>query len=203
MVPSRLRADLRDARADNGRLRRESALLRHENAQLVSGSGAVVTENRRLALRIEALEEQLEASGRAGKRQSAPFSKGAPKPDPRRPGRGAGAEYGRAAHRERPAHVDEDVTVELPTTCECGGSVDLEGTAEQFQEDVPVMPRPVVTRFVIQVGRCRRCGRRVQGRHPRQTSDALSAAAAPVGPRAAALGSWLTKRMGAAVCRKV
>jgi hypothetical protein len=39
-------------------------------------------------------------------------------------------------------------------------------------------PEPRVERieFRISVGRCGRCGRRVQGRHPRQTSDAIGSA---------------------------
>ena len=188
---------MRDTRSDNHRRRRcENAELHREIGQLRSVQDVLLSENRALSRQIKAVEGRLEAAERAGKRQSAPFSKGGPQAAPRRPGRHAGAEYGRAAHRERPDHVDENVAVELPTICECGGAVDLEGTAEQFQEDVPMMPRPVVTRFVVPIGRCRRCGRRMQGRHPRQTSDALGVAASQVGPRAAALGSWLMKRMG-------
>jgi transposase len=46
------------------------------------------------------------------------------------------------------------------------------------------------------VGRCRSCGRRVQPRHPEQTSDALGAAGAQLGPRAVALAAWLSKGLG-------
>ncbi|MBI2219438.1 MAG: PLP-dependent transferase [Candidatus Rokubacteria bacterium] len=48
--------------------------------------------------------------------------------------------------------------------------------------------RPHVTRFAI--GRCRPCRRRVQGRHPRQTSDALGAAASQLAP-----GRWRSPRI--------
>ncbi|MBI4587436.1 MAG: hypothetical protein HY725_01240, partial [Candidatus Rokubacteria bacterium] len=51
--------------------------------------------------------------------------------------------------------------------------------------------RPHVTRFDVALGRCRHCRRRVQGRHPRQTSDALGAAASQLGPRALALAADL------------
>ncbi|HEV2734761.1 MAG TPA: IS66 family transposase [Longimicrobiaceae bacterium] len=57
-------------------------------------------------------------------------------------------------------------------------------------------PRPVHRRFDVRVGRCRRCGRRVQGRHPLQTSDALGAAASQLGPDAQALAVHLNKRAG-------
>jgi transposase len=65
----------------------------------------------------------------------------------------------------------------------------------QYQEDLPVQ-RPVVRRFDVQIGQCTQCGHRVQGRHPLQTSDALGAAAAQVGPQAVALAVLLTKRYG-------
>jgi transposase len=67
--------------------------------------------------------------------------------------------------------------------------------AVQHVEDLPAT-RPLVTRYQIQIGRCRWCGRRVQPHHPGQTSDALGAAGTQLGPRAVALGSWLSKGLG-------
>jgi Transposase IS66 family len=54
----------------------------------------------------------------------------------------------------------------------------------------------VVTRYEIQIGRCVGCRRRIQPRHPEQTSDALGAAGVQVGPRAVALAVWLSKGLG-------
>jgi transposase len=51
-------------------------------------------------------------------------------------------------------------------------------------------------RFDIAIGRCRVCHKRVQGRDPRQTSDALGAAAVQLGPEALALGVEMNKGMG-------
>jgi len=65
----------------------------------------------------------------------------------------------------------------------------------QYQEDLPPV-RPHVRRYELQVGRCRSCRRRIQGRHPEQSSDALGAAAAQLGPRAVALAAWLNKELG-------
>jgi transposase len=48
---------------------------------------------------------------------------------------------------------------------------------------------------------CRGCRRRVRGRHPRQTSEALGAAAAQVGPRALAFACSLHKEQGLSVRR--
>ena len=58
--------------------------------------------------------------------------------------------------------------------------------ASQYQEEIPEV-RPVVRRFDIEVGHCSRCQRRVQGRHALQTSDALGAAGAQLGPGVVAL----------------
>ncbi len=82
-----------------------------------------------------------------------------------------------------------------PTCAVCGGVIDTEHVAVQYQADLPPV-RPHVTAFRIHVGRCRRCGRRVQGRDARQTSTATGAAASQVGPRAVAWAAWLHAGVG-------
>jgi transposase len=67
--------------------------------------------------------------------------------------------------------------------------------ATQYQEDLPRV-QPVVRRFDVQIAECRDCGRRVQGRHPLQTTDALGAAAVHLGPRAVAFITLLNKHLG-------
>ena len=67
--------------------------------------------------------------------------------------------------------------------------------ATQYQEDLPPVT-PIVRRFAIHVGQCTGCHRRVQGRHPLQTSDALGAAAAQIGPDAQAAVVALNKTFG-------
>jgi transposase len=78
--------------------------------------------------------------------------------------------------------------------CECGGCVEWERTEAQYQEDIEC--RTVTRRFNVAIGRCQACRKRVQGRHPEQTSDALGAAAVQIGPRALALAAVMTKQMG-------
>jgi transposase len=56
--------------------------------------------------------------------------------------------------------------------------------------------RPIVRAFDVHIGACEQCGRRVQGRHPLQTSDALGAAAAQLGPQAIATAAHLHKECG-------
>jgi transposase len=66
---------------------------------------------------------------------------------------------------------------------------------DQYQIDLPE-PKPVVTRFRVPVARCPACFRRVQGRHPDQTSDALGAAAVQFGPRLLGFAADLKHRVG-------
>jgi transposase len=166
--------------------------------------GWLRVENERLLAENARLRSQLEAVRRAGKRQAAPFSKGEPKRDPARPGRRSGEQYGTKAHRPVPDHVDEEIRVPLPDACPCcAGELEFEDEVDQYQEEI-VEIRGHVRRFRIARGRCRRCGRRAQGRHADQTSDALGAAGSQLGPRAVAVAAQLNKELGVAmgkVCR--
>ena len=75
----------------------------------------------------------------------------------------------------------------VPDACpDCGGELDVTRVASQYQEELPAV-RPTVRRFDIEIGRCAHCGRRVQGRHRLQTSDALGAAGVQLDPGVAAL----------------
>jgi transposase len=143
------------------------------------------------------LSRRLEEALRAGRRQAAPFRKGPPQANPETPGRKAGEAHGRHGHRPPPApdQVSECHDARLPTACpHCHGALTETEVAEQFQTDIPGVP--VVRKFRVHVGRCQRCGRRVQGRHPLQTSDALGAAASQVGPDAQAAAVLLNKQAG-------
>ena len=175
---SRLRDDLarhKDVHRHNDGLQRQNERLRREN---------------------EHLKQQLATERRAGRRQAAPFAKKRPQGRGGRPGRRPGTRYGRQGRRACPAHVDEALAAPVPARCpDCGGTVDVTGAAEQYQEDLPPV-RPVVRRFDIEVGHCSQCRRRIQGRHPLQTSDALGAARAQLGPGVVALVAELHTRGG-------
>ena len=178
----RLEAEIKRVERERDRLKRDNERLRHNNDGLHEHN--------------EQLKKELEVARRAGKRQSAPFSKGDPKNKPRRPGRKRGKSHGRHGHRKPPPRVDEVVDAPLPTSCpHCQGAVEEVDVQAQYQTELPPV-RPHVTRFDIHVGQCTACGKRVQGRHPQQTSDALGAAASQLGPRAQAFASELHVRYG-------
>jgi transposase len=184
---------------ENAALRRENRRLKKENARLrrlEPKNSALRRVIEFLKTEISRLRELLEKSHRSGKRQAAPFSKGDPKSNPKRPGRKPGARYGRRGRRPIPDHVDAVVEAPLPERCEhCAGELELLAVQPQYQTELPPI-RPHVTRIDVAVGRCRCCGRRVRGRHPLQTSDALGAAASQLGPRALALAAHLNKGLG-------
>ena len=164
----RLRRDLEQSERERDRLRRENTRLR----------------------------DQLDAARRAGCRQAAPFSTGVRAAHPRRPGRRSGSAHGRHGQRPAPTVIDDVQDVPVPRACpQCGGAVDDTQVTAQYQEDLPPV-RPVVRRFDVHIGRCRRCGRRVQGRHPLQTSDAVGAAAVQLGPQALAIAASFNKQLG-------
>jgi hypothetical protein len=124
-----------------------------------------------LRAQVERLTRLLEAQRRSGKRQAAPFAKGPPKPEPKKPGRKPGKDYGTKAHRQPPEHIDEVHEAPLPEQCpNCGGDVEETHVDQQYQVEIP--RRPIQRQFNIHIGCCQQCQRRVQGRHPLQTSDA-------------------------------
>jgi transposase len=175
-VPLCVLQELQELRAQLDQLRQENGRLRRENEQL---------------------KADLEQVRRQSKRQAAPFSKGAPKAQPKKPGRKSGPAHGRHAHRPPPPpdRIDEVLDAPLPAACPgCGGSVRPTGLATQYQTEIP--RRPLIRRFDLHLGCCCGCGQRVQGRHPLQTSDALGAAASQLGPDAQAAVISLNKTFG-------
>lgn len=151
-----------------------------------------------LKKRVAELEKRVEESQRAGKRQAAPFSKGPPEENPKKPGRKVGKQHGKHAHRPPPPPeaLDETLEAPLPEACpHCGGELNEDGAVdEQFQTDIPT--QPIRRKFRVHKGSCTNCGRRVRGRHPLQTSDATGAAASQIGANAQASIVYLNKRSG-------
>jgi transposase len=153
-------------------------------------------EIERLKQENERLRRELEKALRAAKRQAAPFGRRNLKANAEKPGRKPGACYGRASRRPVPEQVEETLEAPLPAQCpHCHGPVSQTEVVDQYQTEIPE-PRVHRIRFRVHVGRCQHCGRRLQGRHPRQTSDALGSAASQLGPRTVALATQLNKGLG-------
>jgi transposase len=149
-----------------------------------------------LTARVAELTRKLDEATRAAKRQAAPFRKGPPKPNPKKPGRKSGDAHGRHGHRPPPpGPVAESLVASLPEVCpRCSGPLIPTGTAEQFQTEIP--RQPLIRQFTVHLGHCGNCGRHAQGRHPLQTSDALGAAASQIGPDAQAAVALLHTQAG-------
>lgn len=147
---------------------------------------------------VDRLRNLLEEAERAGKRQAAPFSKRKLKKNPKKPGRKPGKHYGQRSFRPRPEKIDRIIDVPLKdSSCpHCGGILGEKCVHEQFVTDIPRV-KPTVTQFNIECATCAGCGRRAQGRHPEQISDALGAAANQIGPNTLAMGIQLNKSTGA------
>ena len=158
--------------------------LKKENTEL----RAMVTELRGMVVELQ----------RRNKRQAAPFSKGPPSPEPHKPGRKPGEAYGQKGYRPppRPEQVEETHQAPLPEDCpDCGSQeIKLDRVEPQYQQEI--VRRTKWRKFDVEVGECMGCGKRLQGRHPLQTSDALGAAASQLGPEAQAMVTLLNKELG-------
>ena len=173
-------------------LRAENLLLRSECARLRTENDALKEENAQLIKENKDLKGRLGEAQRAGKRQAAPFRRRKRKTDPKKPGRKPGHP---AAHRPVPDQVDAKVDVPLGSCPYCGGDVDEHGTDDQYVVDIPPV-KPRVTKYVNHHGRCKRCRRRVDTRHPDQTSTAKGAAKVVLGPQVLAVSIDLKERVG-------
>ncbi len=190
-----LAQELHRARQERDQARRRNEQLEQENERLEIESQRLEKERERLEEEIKRLRKELETAQRATRRQAAPFSRGLPQSHPKTPGRKSGAAHGPHHRRPTPDHVDEEITVLAPAQCPaCGGPLTVERVESQYQEEI--VRRTWVRRFHVPVCRCAQCDRRVQGRHPLQTSDALGAAAVQVGPEAVTLGVLMNKSQG-------
>ncbi|MGA7415910.1 MAG: IS66 family transposase [Bryobacteraceae bacterium] len=183
-----LAQELRRAQEERDQARRRNEQLADDNVRLEKERQRLEEENKRL-------RKELETAQRATRRQAAPFSRGKPQSQPKRPGRKSGAAHGPHYQRPIPDHVDEEILVLAPEQCPaCGGPLIVERIEPQYQEEI--VRRTWVRRFQVPVCRCAQCDQRVQGRHPLQTSDALGAAAVQVGPEAVTLGVLMNKSLG-------
>src|SRR6516162_1186437 len=179
------------------RWEREGERLEREGERLEREGERLEREGERLRKENEKLKRQLEEAQRAAKRSAAPFSRGKRKENPQKPGRKSGKAHGPHHRKKIPEKVDEVIAVAVPERCadpNCPGTLQVERIEAQYQQEI--VRKTFWRRFDIAICRCQRCGKRVQGRHPLQTSQALGAAAVQLGPEALALGVHLNKGLG-------
>ena len=145
---------------ENGQLKAENAQMKAENA---------------------ALREAL----RAGKRATAPFSKGKGKAQPKRPGRkaGKGLFTNRPEPPPTPSDIVEDIEVPLDlANCQlCGADLEVKQETATV-EDTPPQPIRVIKRFHVEVGYCPICNWRGRGQHADLPAGQHGATAHRVGP---------------------
>jgi transposase len=173
---------IRELQAENERLRQQLA----QRDRLIE----------QLQQTVRDLQKRLELVERSAKRQAAPFSRGEPKKNPKKPGRKKGDHHGKHGHRPPPpTEGDETHEAPLPEHCtDCGGDIVETHVDEQFQTEIP--RTPIIRRFDIHCGQCKNCGKHFRGRHPLQTSDATGAASSQLGAHAQAAIVDLNKRAG-------
>jgi transposase len=139
-----------------------------------------------LQRQIAALRTEIDELKRGGKRQAAPFSKGARVAEPKPPGRKPGT--GTFRYREAPTPEDiteppVDVQVTQAACPACGGPLEATRVDVASTTDIPDRPRPQVTQFRVWVCRCTVCGHQVRGHHPDLAPDQYGATAHRLGPR--------------------
>jgi transposase len=191
---ARLQERWRGASREIEQLRKENEQLRRREKQWEQKEKQLEQEREQLRQENEKLKRQLEQAQRANKRQAAPFSRGTRKQNPKTPGRKSGSAYGQWHSKAIPQKVDEVIAVSPSAQCECGGPLEVERIESQYQQEI--VRKTIWRRFDIAICRCQKCHKRVQGRDPRQTSDALGAAAVQLGPNALALAVKMNKELG-------
>jgi len=160
---------------------------RDRGAKDCPGCRALERQVEQLREQVQQLQQRLEQAERDGKRQTVRFRRRKRVAEPKKPGRRPGHP---ATLRERTAPPDQVIEAPVDVCPDCQVPLQDIETHRQFQTDLPPV-RPKVTQFNVQVGTCPNCQKRVQGRHPQQTSDALGSASETLGPNVHALASTL------------
>jgi len=181
----RLRGELESLRTTVERIHKQVAELQQQNNKLQQ-------QNNKLQSEIDRLKKEREETEKNSKRQTTRFPRRQRKTEPKKPGRKKGTP---ATHRDRPAKVDREIDVPVEGCPDCCCAVENIEVHRQFQTDLPPVT-PVITQFNVQVGTCPHCGKRVQGRHPEQISDALGAAGNLIGPNAQSMAAGLKHHAG-------
>src|SRR5438067_1051769 len=111
--------------------------LRRENEELRRDRERLEKEKNGRRQERDKLKEEPELARRAAKRQAAPFSKGEPETNQKRPGRKGVANYGPKVHRRIPLKVGDEIPVYLPETSPCcGAEINDRRVEDQYQTEI-------------------------------------------------------------------
>ena len=146
----------------------------------------LLAENDALKAEAADLRSRLDQLARDAQRQAAPFSKGRPQPDPKRPGRKPG--QGRFSYRTLPppdrwTAPPIDVRLTEPVCPGCGAALGEHRVDFAAITDIPPQPRPIVQPYRVWVYRCPACAATVRAAHPDLAPDQYGATAHRAGPR--------------------
>jgi hypothetical protein len=164
-------------------------LERLDKSQLIE----IIERQAQLLSRMEARILELE---KLSVRSAAPFGRGTPSPDPKRPGRGKGH---KGFWRERVAddQINERIDVSLTHCPQCGERLDAGRDKILEQTIIDIAPAlPWVTRLLTHRNVCSCCKAKVASRHGLQVSRARGAAGTHLGPRALGLAASLSRGFG-------
>ncbi|MSR81165.1 MAG: hypothetical protein EXS11_10635 [Gemmataceae bacterium] len=177
-------------------LKAELGQVRLEFQNLQSKYDQVNSKHDKLLLKNSDLRKRLLDQSQDQHRQAGPFSRNKPKADPKPPGRKSGKKYGKHHCGTVPERIDEVLTAPLSDRCPSGqnGNIITEKVSPQYQVELPT--KMVHRRFEVEHGCCGQCGKRLQGHHELQTSDALGVAGVTLGSRLQAGIALLNKEVG-------
>jgi len=188
----RLWEELESLRSTLAQVREEVVELRQQNKQLEKQNAKLEKQNAKRQAEIDRLKKERAESEKNSKRQTSRFPRRERQANPKKPGRKKGA---KATHRDRPTKVDRELDAPVGPCPDCRCAVEQIEVHQQFQTDLPPIT-PVTTQFNVEVGTCPGCGKRMQGRHPEQISDALGAAGNLIGPNTQTMAAELKHHAG-------
>lgn len=175
------------------------ALAREQEKQLALHEKRLALQDKQLERQKEEIakrDQEIQDLKRSLHRQAAPFSKGKPVKNPKKPGRktGQGIFTRRQAPLETPGIMIE---AEAPPNCPaCGGALELDGFEHATTLDLPEQPKPTVTGYRVAVCHCLKCGKKVRGTAAGLAPDQYGATAHRVGARVKAAALTLYYGIG-------
>jgi len=165
------------------RLNDQARLLEAENDRLRAENSQVTIERDRIKAQFMALHRRQFKSGKPKLKPAPPPDTDTPQPKKRGPPVGHPPWL-----RPIPQQVDRIVAVPAPRVCPHCACASLGVSAEevqQVQEDIVILPRPVVTLFEHDTAFCPNCRRRVYDTGPGELRNCS------IGPVTKAVGVWL------------